>query len=84
MQSLPVIMLQGKPILPVILQSDQLLFGFTIYFGLAWRSARCPPRPLYHSLSSAGQGRGNMMKGSRVKIRTGRDHSPITIMDKTD
>jgi len=28
-------------------------------------------------------GRGNMMKGSRVETRTGRDHSPITVMDKT-
>jgi len=25
-----------------------------------------------------------MMKGSRGEIRTGRDHSPITVMDKTD
>jgi len=28
-------------------------------------------------------GRENMMKGSRVKTRTGRDHSPITVMGKT-
>jgi len=26
----------------------------------------------------------NMMKGSRVETSTGRDHSPITVMDKTD
>jgi len=51
---------------------------------LAWINARCPPNPLHHSPSSAGQGRGIMMKGSRVEIGTGRDHSPITIMDKTD
>jgi len=53
-------------------------------FGLAWINARCPPKLLYHSFSSAGQRRGDMMEGSRVKIRTGGDHSPITVMDKTD
>jgi len=53
-------------------------------FGLAWINARCPPKPLYHSPSSAGQGRGNWMKGSRAETRTGRDHSPITVTDKTD
>jgi len=53
-------------------------------FDLAWINARCPSKPLYHSASSAGQGRGNMMKGSRVKIRTRRDHSPITVTDRTD
>jgi len=51
-------------------------------FGLAWINARCPPKRLYHSPSSAGQGRGNIMKGSRVE--TGRDHSPIAVTDKTD
>jgi len=51
---------------------------------LAWINAKCPPKPLYHSPSSTGQGRGNMVKGSRVEIRTGRDHSPITVTDKTD
>jgi len=53
-------------------------------FGLAWINVKCPPKPLYHSPSSTGQGRGNMMKGSRVKKRTGRDHSPVTAMDNTD
>jgi len=53
-------------------------------FDLAWINARCPPKPLYHSPSSAGQGRGNMMKGPRVEIRAGRDHSPITVTDETD
>jgi len=53
-------------------------------FGLAWINVRYPPKPLYHSLSSTGQGRRNMMKGSRVETKTGRDHSPITVMDKTD
>ena len=60
------------------------LAHLAICFGLAWIHARCPPTPLYHSASSVGQGRGNMMKVSRVKTRTGRDHSPITVTDKTD
>jgi len=34
--------------------------------------------------SSAGQGRGNTVKGSRVERRTGGDHSLITVMGKTD
>jgi len=53
-------------------------------FWFAWVNARCPPKPAYHSSSSNGQGRGNMMKGLRAETRTGRDHSPITITDKTD
>jgi len=53
-------------------------------FGLAWIHARCPPKPLYYSPSSAGQGRGNMMKGSWVEISTGRDHAPVIIRHKTD
>jgi len=52
--------------------------------GLAWINARHPPKPFYHSPSSTGQGRGNMIKSSRDKIRTGRDHSRIAVMDKTD
>jgi len=51
---------------------------------LSWINARCPPKPLYHSPSSVGQGRGNTMKDLRVETRTGRDPSPVTIMDKTD
>lgn len=35
-------------------------------------------------LPSAGQGRENIMKGWRVDIRTGRDHSPVTVMGNTD
>jgi len=50
---------------------------------LAWLNTRCPQKPLYHSPSSTGQGRGNMMKGSRVEMRTGREQSPISVMDKT-
>jgi len=51
---------------------------------MAWISARCPPKPLYHSPSSAGQRKGNMMKSLWVKIREGRGHSPVTVIDKTD
>jgi len=53
-------------------------------FGLAWINAECPPKPPYHSPSSTGQGRGSMIKGLRVEIRTERGHSPITVTDKTD
>jgi len=60
------------------------VFPLSACFGLAWINARCPPKLLYHSPSSTGQGRGNMMKGSRVEIRTGRDHSLVTVTDKTD
>jgi len=66
---------EGKPLLELSLE---------FCFGLAWINARCPSKPLYHSPSSTGQRRGNMMKGSRVETRTGRDHSAITVMDKTD
>jgi len=48
-----------------------------------WLDSRCPPKPLYHSPSSAGQGRENITKDSWVKIRTGRDHSPVTATGKT-
>jgi len=34
-------------------------------FGFTQINARCPPKPLYHFPFSTGQGRGNMMKGSR-------------------
>jgi len=53
-------------------------------FGLVWINARCPPKPLYHYLSSTGQERGNTVKRSSVEVRTGRDHSSITVTDKTD
>jgi len=57
---------------------------FYVCYGLAWINARCPPKPLYHSPYSAGHGRENMMKGSWIEIRTGRDHSATTITDKRD
>jgi len=62
---------------------EKCIVGHPMCFDLAWINARSPPKPLYHSPSSTAQERGNMIKGSRVEIRTGRDHSPITIMDKT-
>ena len=43
--------------------------------GLTLASCQVPNKPLYHSSSSAGQGRENMMKGLWVKIRTGRSLS---------
>jgi len=49
-------------------------------FYLAWINATCPPKLLYHSPSWAAQGRGNIMTGSWIKTRTGRDHSPVTVM----
>jgi len=52
--------------------------------GLVRLDARCPVKPLCHSPSSTGQGRKNTIKGSWVEITTGRDHSPVTIMGKTD
>ena len=52
--------------------------------GWPWLDSRCPPKPLYHSPSSAGQGREKITKGSWVKVRTGRDHSAITVTGKTD
>jgi len=69
---------------PCLLFPPLMFYLKTYCFGLAWINARCPPKPLYRSPSSAGQGRGNMMKGSRVETRTGRKHSPINITDKTD
>jgi len=41
---------------------------------------QCPPKLLYHSLSWGE----NTMKGSWVKTRAGRDHSPVTVMAKID
>ena len=43
-----------------------------------------PTKPLYHCLSSAGQGRESIMKDSWVKVRTVRDHSSIAFTSNTD
>jgi len=53
-------------------------------FDLAWINAKCQPKPLNHSPFSSGQGRGRMMKGSWVEMRTGTDHSPVTVTENTD
>jgi len=76
--------LNRQQIQPCISEHNGTDILFSPGFGLAWINATYPPKPLYHSPSSAGQGRRNMMKGSRVETRTGRDHSPITVRDKTD
>jgi len=52
--------------------------------SLARLDNRYPPKLLYHSPSSSGQGRKNTTKGSWVEIRTRRDHSLITVMGKAD
>jgi len=51
--------------------------------GLTLAGCQVPPKPLYPSPFSAGQGRGNIMKSSWVKIRTWRNLSAITITGKT-
>ena len=49
--------------------------------GWRWAGAH----PAAPSLpSTARQGRENVTKGWWVEIRTGGDHSPVTIMGKTD
>lgn len=45
--------------------------------------ARCPLKLFYHSSSSTGQGRRNITKCSWVKIRTGENHSLITVTVKS-
>ena len=52
--------------------------------GFACLDARCLPKLPCHSPSSAGQGRKNTMKGSRVQIRAERRHSPIAITGQTN
>jgi len=37
---------------------DHGVLRLKVYFDLAWINARCPPKLLYHSPSSTGQGRG--------------------------
>jgi len=51
--------------------------------GLTLAGCQEAPKPAV-SLLLTGQGRENIMKGSWVKLRTGRDHSPITVTGKTD
>jgi len=56
---------------------------YLFWFGLDKRWVPIKAAPSLPP-SSAGQGRGNMMKILRVETRTGRDHSPTTVMDKPD
>ena len=52
--------------------------------GLTLARHQVPPKASPSSPSSAGQGRENLTKGLWVEIRTGRDHSTVTITGKTD
>ena len=53
-------------------------------YGLTLAGCQVPTNAALSLSSSAGQGGENIMKGSWVEIRTGRDHSAITITGKTD
>lgn len=52
--------------------------------GLTLAEWQVPIQPLCNFLFLTGQGRENETKGPQVKIRTARDHSPITDKVKTD
>lgn len=45
---------------------------------------QAPTKAALSLSSGAGEGRENIMKESWAEIRTRRDHSPITIIGKTD
>jgi len=60
------------------------LFSVENCGGLTLDGQQVPTKAALSIPSSAGQGRENMTKDSWVKIRTGRYHSPITIIGKTD
>lgn len=59
-------------------------FLIPCYGGLTLAGHQEPSKATLSLPSSPGQERENIMKGSWVKIRTGRDHSPVTAMGKTD
>ena len=59
-------------------ENSKMLWWFSLAGGQVPTKA-APSLP-----SSAGQGRGNMMKALWVKVKIGSDHSPITVMGKTD
>lgn len=46
--------------------------------------AVCPPKQIHHSLPQLNRGGRKYSKSSSVKIRAGRNHSPITVTGKTD
>jgi len=59
------------------------LQGISLVFWFGLDKCQVPIKTALSLPSSTGQGRGNRMKGSS-RIRTGRDHSAITVTDKTD
>jgi len=60
------------------------IFSLDYCGGLTLAGCQVPTKAaLLFSLLS-GQGRENIIKGSWVKIRTGRDHSAFTVTGKTD
>lgn len=64
-----------------------LWYSQALLHGCMWTMVAGHQIPAKASLSlpsPAGQGRGNIMKGSRVKVRTGRDQSPLTVLGKTN
>lgn len=58
-------------------------FTITACGGLSLVGLQVPPSCAVTATSSGGWGR-KIMKVSWVKIRTGREHSPVTITGKTD
>jgi len=69
-----------------IIEWDQILATGT-HCSLFWSGldkCQVPIKPALSLPSSTGQGRGDQMQGLRVEVRTGADHSLITITDKAD
>lgn len=56
---------------------------FLMTFGLILAGCQVPTKAALSLPFSTGQKRENTVKGSWVRKRIGRDHSPITIMGKT-
>lgn len=57
---------------------------FTCCDGLTWMGARCPQSCSVTHLLLSWTGERKCNKKLECKIRTGRDHAPITIMGKMD
>lgn len=51
--------------------------------GWPWLVTRCPPKLLCNSPSQLDRGQ-KIEQASRIEIRTRRDHSPTTVIGKTD
>jgi len=56
----------------------------TLVLWFSLDKCQLPTKAVPSLAPPAEKGRKNMMNGLWVKIRTGRDHSPITITDNTD